>query len=174
MMFRFGALLLACVLLEPAWGAATQEAVPAVWKTQELRFDYVGFTSRYSCDGLRDKVESVLLLLGARRDLKVSSFGCSRMGAPEPLPSLNIKISTLIPAAQGDAKDAVEARWKSVSLGGVGRLTGGDCELAEQIRAKILPVFTSRNLKSQTDCVPHQLPSGNILLDVEVLVPTKN
>jgi hypothetical protein len=173
-MFRFGALLLACTLLEPAWAAATEEAVQAVWKTQELRFDYVGFTTKYSCDGLRDKVESVLLLLGARRDLEVRPFGCSRMGAPEPLPSLQIKVSTLIPAGQGDAKGALEARWKTVSLGGVGKLESGDCELADQIRAKILPLFTSRNLKSQTDCVPHQLPAGNILLNVDVLVPAKN
>jgi hypothetical protein len=101
-------LLLACALLEPAWAAP--EGVPAVWKTQELRFDYIGFTSKYSCDGLRDKVESVLLLLGARRDLEVRPFGCSRMGAPESLPSLQIKVSTLIPAGQGDVKDALEAK----------------------------------------------------------------
>jgi hypothetical protein len=173
-MFRFGALLLACALLEPAWGAAGEEAVPAVWKTQELKFDYVGFTSRYSCDGLRDKVESVLLLLGARRDLEVRPVGCSGMGRPEPLPSLRIKMSTLMPAGQGDAMDALEARWKTVSLGGFDKLTGGDCELADQIRTRILPLFTSRNLKAQTDCVPHQLPPGNILLDVDVLVPAKN
>jgi hypothetical protein len=173
-MFRFGALLLACALLEPARSAAREEVVPVVWKTQELRFDYFGFTSKYSCDGLRDKVEGVLLRLGARRDLEVRPFGCSRMGAPESLPSLQIKISTLIPAGQGDAKDALEARWETVSLGGVGKLTSGDCELADQIRTKILPLFTSRNLKSQTDCVPHQLPAGNILLNVDVLVPAKN
>jgi hypothetical protein len=148
--------------------------VVVVWKGQEVRFDYVGFTSKYSCDGLRDRVESVLLLLGARRDLEVRPFGCSRMGVPEPLPSLQIKISTLIPAGQGDAKDALEARWKTVRLGGVGKLTSGDCELADQIRTKILPLFTSKNLKSQTGCVPHQLPGGNILLNVDVLVPAKS
>lgn len=173
-MFRFAALLLACVLLPPASGSPSEEAVPAVWKAQELRFDYIGFTSKYSCEGLRDKVKDVLLLLGARRDLEVRSFGCSRMGAPEPLPSLRIKISTLIPAGQGDANDALEARWRTVSLGGAGKLTAGDCELADQIRTSILPHFTSRNLKSKTDCVPHQLPAGNILLNVDVLVPAKN
>ncbi len=42
---------------------------PAVWKEQHLEFSYMGRTARYSCEGLRDKMRSLLLDLGARRDL---------------------------------------------------------------------------------------------------------
>ena len=52
-----------------AWGAdaGSGNLIPAVWKEQHLRFYYLGRTSRYSCDGLRDKVRAMLLELGARR-----------------------------------------------------------------------------------------------------------
>ena len=158
-----------------AWAAASEKPQPAVWTTQELTFDYIGFTTHYSCDGLRDKVEQVLSLLGAREaDLSVTSFPCSRPGKPEPLPSVRIKVSTLKPAQAVSANGAVDAQWKTVSLAGADKLTRGDCELADQIEKQILPVFSTRNLKARTDCVPHQEAAGNILLTVDVLVPVKN
>jgi len=155
---------------------ATESPQPAIWKPQELTFDYVGFTTHYSCDGLRDKVEQVLSLLGARKgDLTVTPYPCSRPGMPERLPlSLRIKVSTLKPAEASDANGAVEAQWKTVSLGGANKLTPGDCELADQIKKQILPVFSTLNLKARTDCTPYQESPGNILLTVDVLVPVKN
>ena len=50
----------------PAQSGAT---VTAVWRKQHLQFAYLGFTMRYTCDGLRDKVRAMLIELGARRDL---------------------------------------------------------------------------------------------------------
>lgn len=170
--------LTALVLVVGAFGstwAAASEPQPAVWRTQELTFDYIGFTTHYSCDGLRDKIEQVLSLLGARKgDLTVTPYPCSRPGRPEPLPSVHIKVSILKPAEAAGAGGAVEAQWKTVNLAGADKLTPGDCELADQIKAKILPMFSTRNLKAQTDCTPHQQPTGNILLTVDVLMPVKN
>ncbi|TMH73959.1 MAG: hypothetical protein E6H52_14575 [Betaproteobacteria bacterium] len=54
------------------------------------------------------------------------------------------------------------------------RIRGWNAYVTAPRSNEILPLFTSRNLKSQTDCVPHQLSAGNILLNVEVLVPEKN
>jgi hypothetical protein len=158
------------------WASATENPQPAIWKTRELTFDYFGFTTYYSCDGLRDKVEQVLSLLGARKgDLTVTPYPCTRPGRPEPLgPSVRIKVSTLEPAEAGDTNGAVEAQWKTVNLAGVDKLTPGDCELADQIKKQILPAFSTRNLQARTDCTPHQEAPGNILLTVDVLVPVKN
>jgi hypothetical protein len=169
---RFVMVLLVFGPFESAWADATEDRQPAVWETRELTFSYVGFTTRYSCDGLRDTVEQALMTLGARRDLIVTSYACTRIGEPEPAPSLQIKVSTLKPATATTA-DTVEARWKTVSLAGVGKLRPGECELAEQIQREILPLFATRNLKSRLDCVPHQEHAGNIELTVDVLVPAK-
>src|SRR5450631_2967775 len=54
--------------------------VAAVWKERRLEFVYVGRTARYSCEGLSDKVSALLLELGARRDLKISTAGCNDFG----------------------------------------------------------------------------------------------
>jgi hypothetical protein len=168
---RFVLLLFAFGAFGSAW-AASEDRLPAVWNTQELTFSYVGFTSRYSCEGLRDKVEQALITLGARRDLIVTPHPCAGLGKPEPFPRVQIKVSTLKPAAEASADGTVEAHWKTVSLAGIDKLRPGDCELAEQIRREILPLFTTRNVKMRTDCVPHQEPAGNIVLTVDVLVPT--
>src|ERR1700675_27916 len=88
-----GSLFLA--LLRPA-GAESGDPIAAVWKEQHLEFFYMGRTSRYSCDGLRDKVRAMLLDLGARRDLKISAVGCGDSGQMRhnsPAPSLNITFS---------------------------------------------------------------------------------
>jgi hypothetical protein len=162
--------LLASGSFGSAWGAAAEDRQAAVWESHELSFRYVGFTSRYSCDGLRDKVQQALIALGAGRDLSVTPTGCTTTGGPEPVPSLQIKVSTPKP----DAAGTVEARWKTVKLTGPGKLEPGDCELTEQIKREILPLFTTRNLKAQTSCAPpHQDPGLDVALSVDVLVPAK-
>jgi hypothetical protein len=162
-----------------AWAAepAADSAQLAAWTPKELHFVYQGFTTRYSCDGLRDKVRSALLALGARKDLTVHEGVCSSAaGRPEPFPGVNIKMQVLTPltatAAAPDAT-AVAAHWKTVDL----RLNrdalseSGDCELIEQIKQSILPLFTTRNVEYSSNCVPHQLSSGGTRLRAEVLVP---
>ena len=172
------ALLLASPVGVPAAqgtsGAGGTES--AVWAPQELRFLYQGFTSHYSCDGLEAKVRKVLLELGARKDLTVRPSGCSSpFGTPDPFPAVSIKMSVLKPAgATGSAADAatVAARWKSVDV----RLDrdpvwqAGDCELLEQIKQRILPLFTTRSVRYRSNCVPFQLSPGGTQLTAEVLV----
>src|SRR5215469_16692190 len=64
--------------------------VPAHWVEKKLRFVYQGFTTRYSCQGLRDRVRDVLLQLGARAsDLNVRQIGCTTgFSQPDPAPSV--------------------------------------------------------------------------------------
>lgn len=161
-----------------AAAAATDVAAaqPAAWTPKELTFLYQGFTTHYSCDGLREKVRSTLLVLGARRkDLAVSEWGCSRLdGRPDPFPGVRVKMQVLIPVAAAATPDAktVAAHWKTVDL----RLdrdplaASGDCELLEQIKQSILPLFTTRNIQYHSNCVPHQVSAGATSLRVDVLV----
>jgi hypothetical protein len=180
--------LAACLLVSSAWAAeagpasasasaAAGEGQPAVWTEKELTFVYLGFTTKYSCDGLRDKVRGVLLDLGAqKKDLKVQQLGCSSsMGRPDPFPGVRVKMRVLQPASgtPDDKQTPVAAHWKPVDLKLRDSFTtdSGECELVEQIRHKIVPLFAARNVDLKTNCIPHQATATRPTLRLEVLAP---
>ena len=173
----------AALLATLAFSAALPAAAPtdkpdaeaAVWTTKQLRFVYMGFTAHYSCDGLADKVQQVLVSLGAR-DVHVTPSGCaSPYGSPDPFPGVSVKMSVLEPAAEtagSKGREPVAAHWQAVDLTAANDLqTAGACELYEQIHARILPKFATRNVDYNSSCVPHQLEPGAIRLRAEVLMP---
>jgi len=148
----------------------------SVWKQKEFKFTYQGFTTKYSCDGLADKVREILLTFGARKDLQVNRLGCvGRSGVPDPFPGVVVKMSVLAPvdaAAAASGEPAVATHWRNVKL----RLDrtsvseAGECELVEQVKQTILPLFTTRNVDYRSMCVPHQLTPGGTQLAADVLV----
>lgn len=174
------AILVAVVLSSPVWAAAAEtaaapaDAQSAVWTPKELTFVFMGFTAHYSCDGLRDKIRHVLGELGARSDFKVDYHGCSSpFGTPDPFPGVRIKMHVLQMAGANDkSADVVGAHWQRVDL----HLDkdpvweAGDCELLEQIRHKILPLFATRAVDFASNCVPHQAHLGTHLA-AELLFP---
>ena len=86
--------LIAVLACSSAWAEESDGAQAAVWKQQKFNFIYQGFTTKYSCDGLRDKMRDILLQLGARRDLKLGYWGCSgRSGVPDPFPGVSVTMS---------------------------------------------------------------------------------
>ncbi|MDG2308535.1 MAG: hypothetical protein P8R42_28480 [Candidatus Binatia bacterium] len=155
-------------------------ALDAVWKQNELTIGYQGLTTSYSCEGLKDKVESLLVYFGAREDgMKVSAYGCA--GGPyRPVPAVNLKLKfeTLIPAEPG-AADVVAAKWverdlspqRKVQQKAPQHITRGDCEVIEQFVAKVLPSFSHETLQNLTTCIPHRLGGTIPNLREKVLVP---
>ena len=170
----------------PSWADAADNSAPAadptapaefaVWTPKEVQFTYMGFTTHYTCDGLRDAVRDMVLQLGARKsDLKVTEQPCSgQPDRPNPFPGVRIKMSVLQPAPAQLAPDAqvVEAHWKPVKLPyrETGINAAGQCELLEQFNQKIMPLFTTRNVDLRATCVPHQLEPLGTKLQAEVLV----
>jgi hypothetical protein len=163
---------------EGAQGAAGQsqpEAQAAVWTPKETQFTYMGFTTRYSCDGLRDTIKDWLLQLGARKDdLKINEQPCSGdPNVPNPFPGVKIKMSVLTPAPANLPVDTktVPGQWQTVKLPyrEFGINAAGQCELLEQFKQKILPLFTTRNVDLRASCVPHQLEPVGTKLQVDVL-----
>jgi len=66
----------------------------------------------------------------------------------------------------------VPGEWQTVKLPyrEFGLNAAGQCELLEQFKQKILPLFTTRNVALRTSCVPHQLePPAGTKLQVDVL-----
>jgi hypothetical protein len=148
--------------------------VPAHWVERKFRFVYQGFTTRYSCQGLRDKVRDVLLQLGARAsDLSVRQIACTTgFSQPDPNPSVGGTFYVLEPAS-GTTEQPLDAAWQrvNVSVGRGGLDTAGQCELVEQVKQRILPLFTTRNVAFQPRCIPHKLTPSGSSLSVEVLKP---
>jgi hypothetical protein len=178
-----GTLCLAVIAVGGGVAGAASPASPATdvqtarWVAKQLRFTYMGFTTHYSCDGLSDQVRSVLLQLGARpRDLKVHPVGCVRnLGRPEPSPSVEANFSVLEPIAGKGAASAggasLAAHWRTVDvmLARSALDQAGQCELLEQVRQRIVPLFSTRNVRFRSNCVPHQLTLPGAVLKVEVL-----
>ena len=194
---RMGALaVLAALSCGAVWADTTGPdagGVTAVWTPKQLHFVYLGFTAKFSCDGLADRVRSVLLLLGARKDLQVNPSSCSApFGRPDPFPGVTIKMNVLQPvdasadqnagssAANtagngGQAPQPVPAHWKLVDVNAAlardPLWQAGQCELLEQVKQSILPQFSARNVQYTSTCVPNQLTLGATQLKAEMLVP---
>lgn len=180
-----GLMTLAVLAGATAWGApmGTQVATSqpdsasasagesAVWVPKEVIFNYREFTTKYSCDGLQERVKALLRELGARSDMRVSGFGCTRLAGPDPLANVRIKINVLQPA-RSPADHTVPAHWQTVNLpperDPIQR--AADCELVQQFRQQVLPVFTARDVAGNTTCEPRNIVPGSTGLKMQVLV----
>jgi hypothetical protein len=163
-----GALLLSTATLaddsSPSGGAGT-------WQSHKYTFQFMGFTTTYSCDGLADKLRIVLLAAGARADVKTVPGACaSGFGRPDKFARADLTFYTLTPADSGAAAaGAVQGVWRPVAFAArqPQRLALGDCELMEQFRQQVLPMFTTRDVVNNTTCIPHQESGSNIDLRFE-------
>jgi hypothetical protein len=152
-------------------GAAGSGGESAVWVPKELDFTYTGFTTRYTCDGLKDKMRKVLFKLGASRDLQVRAFGCIQVGGqPATFSGVRIKMNVLQPGG-ARAGQTVPAQWKLVDMTSPDPVdAAADCDLIEQIKEKVLPLFATRNVDYAARCEKHKLLVGATRLKAEVLV----
>jgi hypothetical protein len=150
------------------------EEEPAAWTRHDVDFFYVGFTTRYTCSGLRSKVKLLLKHLGVRDDVKMLERGCEA-GYQKVADFPHLKITFWAPTIpkQGD-KDVGEpvlGVWKPVVIkkNSPRGLDMGDCELVEIFRDTIMPKFLTRSVEGDVNCIPHQLVGNRIDLKFEVL-----
>jgi hypothetical protein len=160
----------ALLVLLAAGGAVSADESPVqsgTWQRHQYSFVSMGFTSTYSCDGLADKLKRLLLAAGARADAKAQSGACpSQFGHVDKLARADLSFYTLIPDAAGKTTDGPRANgvWHAVVLtpNSPRELAVGDCELVEQFRAQLLPMFATRSIDDRTTCIPHQ-ESGSVI-----------
>lgn len=143
---------------------------PGVWQKHQFAFQYMGFTSTYSCDGLADKLKILLLAAGARKDVKSQPGACSApYGRPDKFARADLTFYTLVPAgtdatSTDTAAKPVDGVWRKVTLAARSprELQVGDCEAVDQFRAQVLPMFTTRNIENHMTCIPYQ-ESGTLI-----------
>jgi hypothetical protein len=138
-----------------------------VWQKHEYSFVFMGFTSTYSCDGLADKLKLLLTAAGARSDSKSQAGACANgFGRPDKFARADLTFYTLAPGGTDTPPGTkqVDGVWRAVSIADRSprELGTGDCELVEQFRSNVLPMFTTRNADDHTTCVPHQ-NSGSVI-----------
>jgi hypothetical protein len=176
-----------CAILIYGFSLTARAADPAgaesgqgVWQKHEYNFQFLGFTTTYSCDGLASKLKVLVIAAGARADAKSTSGGCARgYGVPDKFARASLKFYTLAPVADGqNASPPVNGAWRTVAIADRSPrdIALGDCELIEQFRDKVLPMFTTRNVDSRMTCIPNQLSGSavNLKFDVFAGLPAAN
>jgi len=164
---------LICAVLASS-AAFADDASPrsaGVWQKHEYSFQFMGFTTTYSCDGLADKLKMLLIASGARTDSTARAGACaSGFGRPDKFARADLTFYAMAPAdpATSDSKP-VDGTWIPVTIAPhrPRELDRGDCELVEQFRSNVLGMFATRNVENRTTCVPHQLSGSSIDLKFE-------
>lgn len=191
------ALVCGGMLLPLASQAAESSApVQATWKTQEIRYSYVGFTTAFDCDAAEDRLKAILRALGAHERTSVRAQGCM-LNRPSRNFFITITLATPIPLADApkttDTTDASReellkrlgvpsqkldetfpAEWKTVELSRDRKLDlqPGDCELMQGLRDNVLPKLSVKVVADRVQCIPHQLSVQTPELTVSALVPS--
>jgi hypothetical protein len=174
---------LAVILAGSQTLAEENAAMPAVWKEQSIEFSYFGRTSRYSCDGIRDKLHAILAIVGVRREIHAVAVGCAESGEPRQLhemsPTVHLVFSSPAlpdaaakPAHPGDLAP-LDAQFQAFSIvaDAFRNMQPGDCELVEEFVRQVLPKLTTRNLETNVTCIPYQLSGSHYSVRGEVLTP---
>jgi hypothetical protein len=111
----------------------------------------VGYASNaqfISCDQIIERVQFILVQLGARPDgMTVDQRDCRR--GQSTVRSVDVKFLVLAPtdtATKPASWPPVEAHWRTIELGGPG-VGLGDCAFLKYVTLKVLPLFSARNVK---------------------------
>jgi hypothetical protein len=151
---------------------------PGVWEGHKLRFNYLGFDTTYSCTGMQHHIEEVLRAMEAAPGFKVTPGGCVEgFDRPTKLIYMQLEFQSLKPLDAAAAPAGAAASTASVP--GVWRhvefrprqpfdFGGGDCELMDELRIKVMALFATRDFKSSLSCVPYQDSSHFWSLSFEV------
>jgi hypothetical protein len=174
------ALALACICTVACVGPTTApapngEVITATWQHHQVNFSYFGITSLYSCTGLETNIRSILLYFGARKDAKVTAQGCPQgPDVPGRYAIIDTDFYSLAPsspAPSSDSSDAVKAQWMSVIVSPRQPyfMSGGDCELINEMKDLITKNFSLRDLNYRTDCIPYEVNVEDFKIEAQAL-----
>lgn len=185
------ALALAMLLLIPAAGAAGAVGAataspasaagargsvsPAQWRSWDLLVDLQNLPRAYTCNELWYRFHDVLLALGARPEMRITTFHCGTTAAQStrsPSVQLQFQLPSVLSAA-----DARYADFSAVSAtvllkpGEPHSLTADDCELLRQINTTLLPALPVHVMRASLECQGASGARRPYALRVQALIP---
>ncbi len=131
------------------------ETVSANWEAHQVKFNFFGYNSMYTCDGISAAVRSLLIAFGARDDARVEARCTGMVSEIEQRHTLLLAFAVPVIADSSEFKaETFPAEWREVRIGrnrprGLGN---ADCELVEQFHAQVLTRLRARNIKKKSRC----------------------
>lgn len=156
---------------QPAGAAEVAQPVSAVWKPYELDFHYFGSTTYYNCSALEDRLEQLLQEMGADKEMRVTVTGCFGPADIGKMLTAHIRVRMPVSGEPQAQSFLVSSKPVTLKAGRSGQSGASDCELLEQVRDQILPVFKLQLVKDDLGCVPGQATYSNRSLQVMALLP---
>jgi len=147
----------------------------ATWRAHDLIVGLHDLQRSYSCDDLWYKFHDVLLVLGARPDMKILVYHCEPGHAEARSPSVHLQFS--VP----ELRDASQAGWTELDVTpAIVRLAPGhpeslqnqDCDLLRQMNDSLLPALTQRLVSSDLDCTAPMSGRWAFSITVVALTPS--
>ena len=195
--FARATVLMLAASVANAQSPADDAVVQAVWKPQRMNFVYRGYSTLYSCRSLQQKLEKILMSVGARGGIELRTYSCDdelaiarfQIALTSPVEATPENVQEL---TTYDARDELIARvrgerlaraedlprfpavWKTISFARSRemRLEPGDCELVQELRRHVLPRMSVQIVSDRVRCSAF----GNIgkpQLTVSALVPVE-
>ena len=150
---------------------AQTEIVEAQWEVHLIKFQYAGFSSHYTCDGVESTLRRLLKLIGARDDARVET-NCHGSNEVKRFHMIKLAFSMPILADKTDlSREIFPAEWQKVRVAGNHSryLDSGDCELLEHFQRHVMPHLYFRDIKKRVRCIPYRSQFNSLRFDVTAL-----
>lgn len=167
-----GKLLLTIVLTFGLNHNVPAKSVNAQWQAYQVKFRYTGFSTHYTCDGLRSAMRRLLRTIGARNDIRME--GCSDFNTPRRFHRLLIAFALPVELENTYiTNEPVAAEWREVKFrrNRPRNFSSGDCELIEHFTRQILPKLNVQDIKNKVSCNPGRQYFNTVNLKMKVLMP---
>ena len=158
-----------CVIGTPL--SAQSEIVEAQWEVHQVKFQYAGFSSHYTCDGVESKLRRLLKLIGARDDARVET-NCHGSSEIKRFHRIKMAFAMPVPADKTDlSREIIPAEWQKVRVAGSSSryLDSGDCELLEHFQRHVMPHLYFRDVKKRIRCIPYRNEYNALRFEVTAL-----
>lgn len=147
------------------------EILEAQWQAHQVKFTYSGFSTRYTCDGIERTLKRLLILLGARNDVRVEGK-CNSRDKIERFQRTLLAFAIPVPADKTDiSREIIPAQLEDVRItGSVSRfLDSADCELVEQFQQQVIPQLPTLKVSKRVHCIPNRSGMGNLNIRMTAL-----
>ena len=152
------------------------EVIEAQWQVHQVRFQYMGLSTMYTCDGIENSLLRLLKLIGARDDARVEAKCVNQLQARR-FHRVLLAFAMPVPADKSDlSKEVFPAQYEEVRVvGSISRLlNGGDCELLEEFERKVMPQLKVSKLGRKIRCIPNRREFNSLRYRVSALKKVEN